>query len=323
MNRTPLDRSKAPAYWFAAAASLAVFFAPPAQALDWGGVATKEMVLFYPGQASFEWTLTQSDHSGAKKFREGKNCSECHRGEEAKIGALIASGKKLEPAPAAGRQGSIPASVQFAHDDENLYVRVTWPDTPAAAGPKMDPDFEVKVTMMFDDGSVPAAKRAGCWATCHDDAIGMASAQAGKDLTKYLARSRTKVQRSGGGENYKSAADLDALKADGTFMELWQARLNKGAAPVAADGYILEKRHMNQQPLVHAEANFAGGKWTVVLSRKLKAGQAGHKDIVPGKTYTFGLAIHDGYTEHRFHHVSLDNTLVLDQGNADFVAVRR
>ena len=29
--------------------------------------------------ASFEWALTQTDHSGAKKFREGKNCKDCHQ----------------------------------------------------------------------------------------------------------------------------------------------------------------------------------------------------------------------------------------------------
>ena len=37
----------------------------------------------------------------------------------------------------------------------------------------------------------------------------MASAQQGKDLTKYLALSRSKVTRQGGGENFKSSAELD------------------------------------------------------------------------------------------------------------------
>lgn len=317
------DRPIARAFWLVAVASLAALVAPPAQALDWSGVSGKEVVLFYPGQASFEWALTQSDHSGAKKFRKGKNCSECHRGEEVKIGALIASGKKLEPTPIAGKRGSILATVRVAHDGENLYLRIEWPAAPAPAGPKMDPKFEVKVTMMFDDGTVPAAKRAGCWSTCHDDAVGMASAPAGKELTKYLARSRTKVRRSGGGENYKTAAQLDELKSGGVFMEYWHAHLNKGAAPIAIDGYILDKRYRNRQPLVRAEAIFADGKWAVVLSRRLRVGQAGHKDIVPGKTYTIGLAIHDAHAAHRFHHVSFEYTLVLDQGNADFVATRK
>jgi len=36
-----------------------------------------------------------------------------------------------------------------------------------------------------------------------------------------------------------------------------------------------------------------------------------------------GFAIHDAYAEHRFHHVSLESTLVLDKGEADFVAPRK
>jgi cytochrome c-type protein NapC len=57
----------------------------------------------------------------------------------------------------------------------------------------------------------------------------------------------------------------------------------------------------------------------VVFSRKLVAG-APYKDIVPGKLYTVGLAIHAGHTNHRFHYVSLERMLALDKGPADFVA---
>jgi len=312
--------------WVSAAAgavALAALVATPAAALDWSGVPAKEIVLFYPGQSSFEWTLTQSDHSGAKKFREGKTCLGCHGGEEADIGAKIASGQKLEPTPIPGKTGSVKATVQTANDGDSLYVRISWPESPPTSGPKMDPKFEAKVTMMIDDGTLVEATRAGCWASCHDDAIGMASAQPGKDLTKYIVQSRTKITRQGGDENFRSSAELsDAMKAD-KFLELWQAKLNKGAAAVAADGYILEKRHMNANPVVNAEANFADGTWTVVLSRKLQVGKPGHKDIVAGKTYSVGFAIHDNYTEHRFHEVSLGRTMMLNQGDADLVAVKK
>jgi cytochrome c-type protein NapC len=307
----------------AGSVALVAFVSSPAAAVDWSSVPGKEVVLFYPGQASFEWALTQADHSGAKKFKEGKNCLECHGGEEADIGTRIASGQKLDPSPIPGKAGSIRATVQTANDGDRLYVRIAWPEPAAPSGAKMDPDFAVKVTMMIDDSTLVEAKRAGCWGTCHDDAIGMASAQQGKDLTKYIAQSRSKITRQGGGENFKSSAELDeALKA-GKFMEIWQARLNKGAAAVAADGYILDKRHMSESPLVTAEAEFANGAWTVVLGRKLVVGQPGHKDIVAGKTYNVGFAIHDAYAEHRFHEVSLGRTLVLDQGNADLVAVKK
>jgi cytochrome c-type protein NapC len=320
---TARSRSFAWAAVVAGTVALAALMSPPAAALDWSGVPAKEIVLFYPGQASFEWALTQGDHSGSKKFKEGKTCLECHGGEEADIGARIASGQKLEPSPIPGKAGSIKATVQAANDGDRLYVRIVWPEPAAPSGAKMDPDFEVKVTMMIDDGTLVESKRAGCWGTCHDDAIGMASAQQGKDITKYFALSRSKMTRQGGGENLKSSAELDeALKA-GKFMEFWQARLNKGAAAVSADGYVLDKRHMSQSPLAAAEAEFANGTWTVVLSRKLAVGQPGRKDIVAGKTYNVGFAIHDAHAEHRFHHVSLGRTLVLDQGDADLVAAKK
>ncbi len=320
---TSSNRSLALAVAAAGTLALAAFASRPAAALDWSGVPAKEIVLFYTGQASFEWSLTQSDHSGAKKFKEGKTCLDCHGGEEVEIGARIASGQKLEPSPIPGKTGSIKASVQAANDGDKLYVRISWPESAPSSGQKMDPDFEVKVTMMIDDGTLVEAKRAGCWGTCHDDAVGMASAQAGKDLTKYIAQSRSKVTRQGGGENYKSSAELDETLKAGKFMEIWQARLNKGAAAVAADGYILDKRHMSESPLVTAEGEFANGTWTVVLSRKLAVGQAGRKDIVAGKTYSVGFAIHDGHTARRFHEISLGRTLVLDQGEADLVAVKK
>lgn len=304
--------------WLGAVSALGLLAAGPALAVDWSKVAAREVVLFYPGQASWEWALTESDHSGAKKFREGKNCKGCHEGEQKDIGAKIVSGKKLEPAPIAGKPGSLPVKIQTAHDGERLYVRLEFQGA-APSGKKMDPDYAAHVTMMLDDGNVKEAARAGCWGSCHDDAIGMASAPAGVEITKYLVASRTKVTRQGGGENFKAAGELEKLRGNGVFLEYWQARLNPGQPARARDGYILDKRHANTTPAVTAEASHSGNKWSVVLSRKLKAG-AGYKDLVPGKTYNIGFAIHDDYADHRFHYISLENTLVLDQGQADFVA---
>ena len=44
------------------------------------------------------------------------------------------------------------------------------------------------------------------------------------------------------------------------------------------------------------------------------------KDIAPGKTFTLGFALHAGHTAKRFHYVSFERTLMLDDGSADFVA---
>jgi cytochrome c-type protein NapC len=295
----------------------------PAWAIDWNGVAEVEIPLLYPGQSSWEWNLTQDDHSGAKKFRGGKDCKACHKGEEQEIGEKIVTGKKLEPSPIPGKLGSFTLKVKTAHDGDRLYVRMAWQGGKPGAGKKMDADYAARVTLMLDDGSVKEATRAGCWGSCHDDAVGMASAPAGKEITKYLGASRAKVTRQGGGEHLKLPAEIEQLLTQGTFIEYWQARLNPGQPARPADGYILEKRHEQTPPVVGAETTFSNGQWVVVLSRALKVGKTGYKDLVPGKTYTVGFAVHDDYANHRFHHVSFEHTLVLDQGKADLVAMKR
>lgn len=297
-------------------------------AVDWDAVDSHNITLFSPGQASFEWVMTQTDHSGAGRFREGRNCMHCHDGEQKDIGDLIVAaegrGAKLEPKPmgAQGKPGTIDLNVKTAHDGERLYMRLQWQEV-TYGGDKIDPDTAARVTVMLDDGTVREASRAGCWGACHDDAIGMASAQAGADLTKYLFASRSSVARSGGGENYKPDADLQDLLSKGMYLEYWQARLNHGQPAKAIEGYILEKRHEQDAKQVSAEASFENGAWTVVLSRPLKATGGHHKDIVPGKEYNLGFAVHNHHTDHRFHHVSLEYTLALDQGDASLIAKKQ
>lgn len=292
----------------------------PAQAVDWNAVKGVDIKLFAPGQASWEWVLTESDHSASKSVRKGANCKECHDGEEEKIGALMASGKKLEPNPIPGRPGSIKVNVKAAHDKENLYVRLEWQGSQQAGSQKMDPDFQSKVAFMLNDGTVKESRIAGCWATCHDDAVHMASAQQGKKISKYLFSSRTKVTRQGGGENFKPDAEIKALLGKNAFFEIWRAKLNNGQPAVAEDGYILDKRTKNKVPAIKAESQYAGGKWTVVLSRPLKQPGMGHFGFEDGKVYQFGVAVHDNYAEDRYHHVSFGYTLAIGKGKADVVA---
>lgn len=290
----------------------------PARALDWNKVSGKDVVLFYPAQLSWEMLLTQSEHSGAGKFREGKNCAGCHEGEERASGRLLVADKSVEPTPIAGKQGFVVANVKTAHDGERIHIRVEFdPGSQPNAG--MDKDFATKIAVMIDDGKVPEATRAGCWATCHDNLTRMPSAGPG-EITKYLTRSRVAMTRKGG-MDIKPAADLDKIRAEGGYLEYWQARLNPGKAPVVVDGIVLEKRIENAAPVVTAEALESGTKWTVVFSRKLNAGTP-YKEFSPGKSYTVGLSLHAGHTAHRFHYVSLEKTLALDSGKSDFVAAR-
>ncbi len=291
----------------------------PSLAVEWDKQPGKDIVLFYPGQLSWEMLLTQSQHSGADKFRDGKNCRQCHEGEEAASGKLLVADKSSEKEPIAGKPGSVKANIKTANDGENLLIRIAFdPGQQPDAG--MEPKYPTQVAVMIDDGKVAEVARGGCFAMCHDNAARMPSAAPGADTTKYLARSRVKMSRNGGDE-IKPADQVEKLRAEGAVVEYWQARLGAGAGPVVVDGTVLEKRSENAKPTVTATATETNGAWVVVFSRKMTAG-APYKDVVAGKTYTVGFAIHAGHTAHRFHYVSLEKTLMINQGTADFLAVR-
>jgi len=309
-----------------AAAILASFVSAPAFAVDWAEVKGTEIVLFYPGQSSYEWALTPTAHSGGYKVREGKNCHQCHISEEKGKGERLVSGRPLingetkEPSPIAGKPGSIAANVKFARDDKNLYVHLefaegTQPDA------RMDPEWATKVTMMLSGDGTPEAQRFGCWSACHDDDASMPSAGTAQ-RTKYLGDTRVTSGRQGGGDVLKSADELAALRAGGYQLEYWQARLNPGAKAVAASGTVFDKRETARISAVTADAGLANGTWSVTLSRPLIAG-APYRDLLAGKTYTVGFAIHADHTAKRFHYVSFERTLTLDGTGADFVAAKQ
>jgi len=304
----------------AALACIGSLISVPALAVDWNGVAAKQVVLFYPGQTSWEYLLSTGEHSGALKFRDGKGCHNCHEDEEKTQGPLLISGQKNEPAPIPGKPGFITANIKMAQDDKALYVRLEF-DEGQQPDLKMDPDWSTKVTMMIADAKVPEGARAGCWVTCHDDAARMAGGAVG-DRTKYLGKTRAKLSRGGGGDELKPADELAKLSADGYVMEYWQAKISPTGKASAVAGTIFDKRQELKNPQVTAEVTGAKGNWAVTLSRPLAAG-APYKELAPGKPYTIGFAIHSGHSAKRFHYVSYEHSLVLGQGNADFVAAKK
>ncbi|MGR9014321.1 MAG: ethylbenzene dehydrogenase-related protein [Gammaproteobacteria bacterium] len=285
----------------------------PAGAVDWQSVSSRNVPVFYPGQVSWEWLLTE--HKGADQIKAGQFCRQCHEGKQREMGALLINGKRLEAEVTA----AIDVAVKTAYDRDNLYIHLEW--TPGAApSKKLMAGFESMASIMLDDGHVPEITRGGCWGACHDDVNGMASAESNKNIDKYLVKSRTKMTRKGGADNIKSAAELESLANAGFFAEIWQAQLNRGQATKVLVGTILETRHDHSPAQVAAKAEFNNGKWLVDFSRKLKLNSPGYKNIEPGKTYTMGIAIHDGYIQGRKHYVSFGYTLKLDNGAADFIA---
>jgi len=317
--------------------------------VDWAKAAVKNITLFYPGQASFEWIQTGKDHGGARAFlKGGDRCATCHLKEVKDMGAKIVSGEKLEPTPIAGKRGHIDVKMQATHDDKNLYLRFRWKNgkhtpVPFVDGGKMDPKNQVKLALMIaenpqgeDKAKVNLVKQAGCWVTCHHDSRRMPHQPKPEDfekfpdavkqlvlenggITKYIKSSRTKIEVKGrrgkirgGWQKLKEAEERKTAMKEGSFLDLY--RFNSGEKP--QNGHVATSRVMSADEF-SATGKLDGNTWTVTMVRPLKSDKPGDIAIEPGKVYTVGFAIHDDYTEARFHHVSLEYYLALDNDKAD------
>jgi cytochrome c-type protein NapC len=308
--------------------------------VDWNAVASADLKLFYPGQASFEWVQNGKFHGGARPLTKGGDqCTTCHAKELDTIGNKIVAGGELEPTPIPGKRGVIDATVQAAHDEENLYIRLQWPDAghspaPFVDGGKMDPDNQIKVAMMITGTGIELGDQVGCWASCHADnsympfdpgaeaiaANGDVSGRlAAQDtVTKYISESRTEVDTKGrrgkpmgGWDKLHTAEQIEQYLADGTYLDLMRVYADGSAT----NGYLLEQRVVNDGEIA-ASAELSGGTWTVVFSRPLNSGAPGDVPLEAGKTYTVGFAIHDDFAAARFHHVTLNTSLALDDDSA-------
>ncbi|MCP4041348.1 MAG: cytochrome C552, partial [Gammaproteobacteria bacterium] len=89
------------------------------------------------------------------------------------------------------------------------------------------------------------------------------------------------------------------------------------------DGYILEQRLMSGGQGVEFTGGLENGTWTMVMKRKLKSDKPGDLSLDPGTVYNFGFAVHDDYSNARFHHVSLGYKLGFDNEDVHVNAVKR
>jgi nitrate/TMAO reductase-like tetraheme cytochrome c subunit len=314
----------------------------------WDGVNPVDVVMLYPGQASLEWVLNGPDHGGARAVRRiGDRCQECHKGEQADMGKKIVGGEKAEATPIPGKRGSIKVAVQATHDGSNLKMRFQWPDAghtpvPFAEGGKMDPDNQVKLAIMFDDGKVDGAEQLGCWVTCHHDSRYMPDAPKADVLaaspvaklidvtdgiTKYTNGSRSELNYKGKNDSPRGAwdklidvAEMQAKHGEGAFMDLVRYKSKDNQVE---EGEILAERKLVPSDKITATGSLENGTWTVTLTRPLAATQPGGVTFEPGKIYTVGFAIHDDYTAARFHHVSLEYRLALDNPEAEINVVKK
>ncbi len=317
--------------------------------VDWEKSPERIINIFYPGQSSMEWVLSKN-HSGKRAFKSGDRCFECHDEETTDMGALIVSGEheylaETEETRIPGKRGSIPVSVRANHDGAYLTMRFQFPETghtpsPSIEGGKMDPENQIKLAIMLSTEDVTYADRAGCWGTCHHDAKDMPDAPASeklassglpleleKGISKYISESRTEIEikgrdgkKRGGWDKLKNKADIKAELEAGHFMDLIRYQVGTGKSE---DGYILEQRYMEGGQGSEFTSNLSGGVWTIVMKRKLKSDKLGDVSLTPDQIYNIGFAIHDDYTDGRFHHVSLGYKLGFDNDEAEINAVKQ
>ncbi len=317
--------------------------------IDWDKAPATEIAVFYPGQASMEWVLNGRDHGGARPLTAGDRCFDCHGEETVDIGNKIIAGKlpKIESQDVSAKRGSIPVSVQATHDNDYLYMRFLWDDTPHVSLPfvesgKMDAANPSKLAMMLATDDIEFAGESGCWITCHNDMKGMpdappadvlaGNAHAGSlnwasGVTKYIPESRTEIEIKG--KDGKPRGGWDKLKGDdelkgeadaGHYLDIVRYKIGEG---ITENGHVLASRNMAGDAGVEFSGGLSNGKWAVVMKRKLSSGQAGDISLATDQLYNLGFAIHDDHTLGRYHHVSLGYKLGFDNDEAEINAIKQ
>jgi hypothetical protein len=109
------------------------------------------------------------------------------------------------------------------------------------------------------------------------------------------------------------------MRGAGLYVELWQISLgtsNDGTTQVQT---ILEAPRPDETPNVTSTVQRSEGTTTVTFSRAIDDAL---KPLIPGRAYTFGVAVHGGGSTGAEHWVSLPLTVSLDGFDTDFVVAQ-
>jgi len=261
-------------------------------AMEPQALSSRQVTLFSPGGADSDWLLR--DHPGSQPLRQGRNCQQCHRGEETRMGAVQADG---QPLPARQMQ------VSFARGPDELIISLTWE---GSAEDRM-------LALMWDDGGSEAFTRGGCFAACHSDLSGM-SLDSGEHTQKYLWGSRTERPLPGSTAPPRSPAELAQLMASGEFVTLWQLQLNADKLRLAT---LLDGLDWLPADLIQINKTYVDGQWTVELRAPLN-NTAIKKPFTAENKYTFGIALSGDASPGGRHWVSLPLTLSFAGDETDF-----
>lgn len=264
---------------------------------DWGQVESTTVKVFYPGVSSWDFMIGRDHGTGGNVVKKlEKSCADCHVGKDGsydiKADKIIAgelkkvdSGDPFEPEPISGMPGFKDVTLQVAYDAENIYMRLQWPGTGGSASEEDADRVSIQIA-----NRIKSFNLFGCFITCHDNQSDMPENRGEeKKLYAYYA-------------DGKSSDKLDGYLSNGQFMDLWEVAMVNNE-PVAKDFYVLDSRHEDNNNIT-ATGSFEGGKYTVVMTRKLETGDKGDIDLKDGKLFSAGISIHDNKHKGRKHYTS-------------------
>lgn len=247
----------------------------------------KVITLFSPGSTDSEWI--RSHHAEVEEPLKGRDCEQCHAGQERDFGLSLAK---------RGQAASRDIAITFAVvDDEQLQVTIKW----------QGPIDDQSMSIMWGNAGNPAFGSDGCWAACHNDMPGM-SDDSGAQPSKYLSIARANT-------------NLNKLIRQGNYVEIWQATIISATEATFTGGTVLEQLVWRENSEISGQIEYAKGRWTVTFTRPLRGGPGHAKSFLPGKRYTFGLALNGAKLPAQAHWVSLPMTFSLDDQETDFIGI--
>ncbi len=260
-------------------------------------VASKTVRLFFPGQSDSEWLLGR--HPGSQPLRHGASCQQCHRGDEAGMGAELAGA--FQPA-------TRNVTVRVDREGEQLLVGLEW------QGSADDAD----IALLWGDDNTPTIQRAGCFAACHSDMNGM-SRDRGEKRGKYLLDALAQQRAIGRPARFNDAGELQAMLDAGQYGELWRVKLDADGKATVQNAALLTPPEWQEGSTLGGSATYRDGRWKVSLRRPLAGGE-GLKPLSKDATYTFGIALHGKDNPGGRHWVSLPLTLGFQGDDTDLRA---
>lgn len=298
----------------------ALFLCPGARAadIDWGKIDGEDIVLFYPGVASWDF-LNGDDHRlGGKEIKKGKkDCRHCHLSKEGGLdlkAAEIASGSMkmkrshnpFEPEPTAGKKGTMAARVSAAYDAEHAYIRVEWDSKGAGWHKKGAPD-RVSIQM---NRAEPAFSRYGCFVTCHDDIDTMPASPSRKEVAAnpaYKGREDVRLYAFYAKSSWSAPAQGAEARMKTGLIDLRSIEFESGKA-TASDGWVYDDRGWEEQgsPATGAWSN---GRYAAVFKVRLKSSDRRDVSVAEGDAIPLAIAIHDEGAVKRKHFVSFPMTI--------------